>query len=632
MQDILLNLVPGAFSPEVHLSQYDKGRVIPFKLVDDKSAYSVPEGAIVKVKATKPSGLGFVVNCTANGDRVTIENTETMSNEFGRFPAELSITDGGVLLGTANFVFNVERSPHPEGTTDGDSDSLIPELTLLVERIENSNARIESMTASATPLPSGQNPTANYNKTTNTLELGIPVADRQYITVDGVDYPITSITKTTRVNISGVEVAYGEGQTLFIPDGYGMAGVEEFLQSQIDEKVSDIKVNGVTQDKDASGVVNLTISDDTKADAIVKSASGSIASFSDGGDDMPMKSLKVNIAPKQSGSGDASPSNIRPISGWDEVDVTRSGKNLFDSHLNSGLIGLNVGNDDTTVTASSRYGYSDKIDASKPLTIMFKSNDVTRFDYICVMRYVNGIATENLINTTVSASLVQGGTISGVEGSYIRIIAGADGSHAVGDTVSGDVQVELGTSMTDYEPYEGETITTNLPQTVYGGNVDIIEGKGQPTYWYKAMTGGESALQELGDYYGWVDGTQFPYCKESSPQYGRCSHFRYGIDTLVGVNASSGAYFLIKKSAMPNISSLSEFRDWVIQQHNNGTPLTIAYELATPTASEFTTTPTEVKTKLGANNIWSESGTVDVEYRADTTLAYNELLSIIANM
>lgn len=149
MQDILLNLVPGAFSPEVHLSQYDKGRVIPFKLVDDKSAYSVPEGAIVKVKATKPSGLGFVVNCTADGDRVTIETAETMSNEFGRFPAELSITAGDVLLGTANFVFNVERSPHPEGTTDGDAEKLIPEITLLVERAEQAASNALSAKESA---------------------------------------------------------------------------------------------------------------------------------------------------------------------------------------------------------------------------------------------------------------------------------------------------------------------------------------------------------------------------------------------------------------------------------------------------------------------------------------------------
>ena len=46
-----------------------------------------------------------------------------------------------------------------------------------------------------------------------------------------------------------------------------------------------------------------------------------IASFNDG-EDMVMPSLKVAIEPQQEGSGDPSPTHIRPISGWDEVDVT----------------------------------------------------------------------------------------------------------------------------------------------------------------------------------------------------------------------------------------------------------------------------------------------------------------------
>lgn len=56
----------------------------------------------------------------------------------------------------------------------------------------------------------------------------------------------------------------------------------------------------------------------------------------------------------------------------------------------------------------------------------------------------------------------------------------------------------------------------------------------------------------------------------------------------------------------------------------------ICYELATPI--EFQLTPTEVKTLLGNNNIFADSGSVEVEYRADTTLAYNELLSLIASL
>ena len=52
----------------------------------------------------------------------------------------------------------------------------------------------------------------------------------------------------------------------------------------------------------------------------LKSASGAVASFSDGAD-LPLNSLNVNIEPVQSGSGDPSPTNIRPISGWNAVNV-----------------------------------------------------------------------------------------------------------------------------------------------------------------------------------------------------------------------------------------------------------------------------------------------------------------------
>ena len=54
-------------------------------------------------------------------------------------------------------------------------------------------------------------------------------------------------------------------------------------------------------------------------------ASGDVASFADGADDIPMKSVKVAIEPVQSGSGDPSPDNVRPISGWTGAQVSHSG-------------------------------------------------------------------------------------------------------------------------------------------------------------------------------------------------------------------------------------------------------------------------------------------------------------------
>ena len=57
------------------------------------------------------------------------------------------------------------------------------------------------------------------------------------------------------------------------------------------------------------------------ASPCLKSASGDIITITDGADNMPLFSAVVNIEPVQSGSGDPSPTNIRPISGWTQVNV-----------------------------------------------------------------------------------------------------------------------------------------------------------------------------------------------------------------------------------------------------------------------------------------------------------------------
>lgn len=69
---------------------------------------------------------------------------------------------------------------------------------------------------------------------------------------------------------------------------------------------------------------------DTKAPVIYGSASGAIASFKDGADDLPMKSCVVNIEPIQEGSGDPSPENVRPISGRTGLTVSHSGADTTD--------------------------------------------------------------------------------------------------------------------------------------------------------------------------------------------------------------------------------------------------------------------------------------------------------------
>lgn len=87
-------------------------------------------------------------------------------------------------------------------------------------------------------------------------------------------------------------------------------------------KAADAKVTG---DKISE------IKEDLNAVFVADSASGSVAHFEDGADGVPMKSVKVALEPIQSGSGDPSPINVRPITGYDSVKVYRSGADTADA-------------------------------------------------------------------------------------------------------------------------------------------------------------------------------------------------------------------------------------------------------------------------------------------------------------
>lgn len=191
MENTLLNLIPAAYLPEIHLSQYDVGRTITFTLKDGASDYSVPSGASVKVKATKPSGFGFEVACTFNGGTVTLVTTDTMTPENGRFPAELSIVNGNTTIGTSNFIFNIERSPHPEGTIDGDAESLLPELTLLVERIEAAADSVHNLTVEGVELAPGSTPTVSYNSAANKITFGLVAGENGEVTYEDLSEGVT---------------------------------------------------------------------------------------------------------------------------------------------------------------------------------------------------------------------------------------------------------------------------------------------------------------------------------------------------------------------------------------------------------------------------------------------------------
>lgn len=141
-QTINVNLTPGLFMPALHYSQGDVGRQFIINLATSDGT-PIPNEATVKMEATKPSGFGFSVSGSLSGSVATFTTTAEMTDECGRFPAEIKLTSGSTVIGTANFWLDGEKDPHPEGTIDGQQDSVIPALTLLVERAEDAAERAE---------------------------------------------------------------------------------------------------------------------------------------------------------------------------------------------------------------------------------------------------------------------------------------------------------------------------------------------------------------------------------------------------------------------------------------------------------------------------------------------------------
>lgn len=353
-------------------------------------------------------------------------------------------------------------------------------------------------------------------------------------------------------------------------------------------------------------------------------ASGAVASFADGADDIPLKSLVVDINPVQDLSqGDPSPENICPISGWTGANVTRCGKNLFDKtatdtdngYVNGKYIGSNGG-----VSPSSSYNVSEyvaiKANTTYTLSGISGANPSLVF-YDSEKQYISGIKYNQYESLTF---------VTPDNAEYVRMtipVANAD-----------VFQLEVGSTATDYEPYNGQTIPIDWQTeagTVYGGHLDVLSG----------VLTVDRAMVDMGTLNWTYDAPVF-YTTDlvnsiKQPLVNTtpflCSNY----------NAYPSASRATMKSTVPNgsftITSSGNIKNVVVKDSSYTDAATfktamsgvqLVYELATPITVQLT--PHEVRSLLGQNNIFADTGDSSVEYRADTKMYIKRLTEPDADM
>lgn len=202
------------------------------------------------------------------------------------------------------------------------------------------------------------------------------------------------------------------------------------------------------------------------------------------------------------------------------------------------------------------------------------------------------------------------------------------------------------TAPTTYTPYIGQTNTLTLPETVYGGEVDAVNGDGQDTWKPVILNGTES-------WFSWGINAHNPavtgFYTYDITDYdainvkGICSHLApSGLDVWGGRNAGIGLatvgssrYFMFSMltSLLPDISAgheVASLKAYIAAQNAAGTPVQIAYKLATPTP--FTATGAQpIPALAGANTILTDADSATVTGRADPIKRITDLEEAVAS-
>ena len=365
-----------------------------------------------------------------------------------------------------------------------------------------------------------------------------------------------------------------DDQILLInPTGEARISKEDFLDAMPDDAITligDITTTGIEGDTVAKQLGAL---ENSKAPVITETTeSSAIANFTDGADDLVMHNIVAEIAPVQSGSGDPSPSNIRPISGWTGCNVTRAGKNLcepteatYKNDSGSWFNGTDIASVKNALNTLpvGKYAISFKFDV---LTTVSGATSWGILIHNTASGYIDGRQNgQHNADETLSFSKTFSVTESN-KGKFDHVyMYSGGGSHA--DVYWYDFQLELGSTATAYEAYQSATLAidwTTEAGTVYGGTIDVATGLLTVTDGYIASYNGETLPST------WISDRDV-YASDTTP--------------------TTGAE--------------------------------VAYKLATPQTYQLT--GQQLKTLLGTNNVWADTGNVSVTYPADTKMFIEKL-------
>lgn len=317
-------------------------------------------------------------------------------------------------------------------------------------------------------------------------------------------------------------------------------------------------------------------------------------------------SLIADIVPVQSGSGDPSPNNVRPISGWAGISLQRARKNLLDDSLpttNIAVYGLNGGPD-------TKPGWYIRLPQGV-YTISKNSEAIASYIYGCIIN-ADGSYSSSFTITTSTNVFTKTITLTG--GQYLAIYKASGSGSGLQNAM---LQIEVGLTSTSYKPYSGQTYNvdwTDTAGTVYGGTLDVTMGM---------LMVNRRMITLDGTIGSWNADVNIPYWRinpasVNKPAFSKRAYVisnqyhKYtegaSTDKAIRITSDNNGIYVYDSRFVDSATAVSLLSE---------SPVEICYPLLT--AKTYQLTPTDVKTLLKQNNIFADTGDIaSVEYVADT--------------
>lgn len=304
------------------------------------------------------------------------------------------------------------------------------------------------------------------------------------------------------------------------------------------------------------------------------------------------------------------------------VRINVVNKNLFDKNNANKLSGY-----------IDNSGYLHYDTNNKIIYVKCKTNT----DYVISSKNIKGVAFFNKVPKTGSTSTnfkiltTTELTLNSKENTYLACWYYSSTLSLTEQEILNSIQIEQGLKATAYVEHQSETVTMPIQQEMLEGDyIDDVEHH----EWKKLiLTGSESNIKKIPtDTYNRF---QLSLTSYGVRNYIYCTHYLAGNSVNSGeLDISFDGKYIVIHSPSDEITTGEQFKTWLKQQYDAGTPVIVYYKLATPFDLELTTEQKAIReqklhTYKNVTNISlsNDLSSVDVSYKKDLETIFNNLQS-----